>query len=89
MNRRIILSQRFIHHFQTRIFPHESLVAAYISSVDAFRTDPTVVGDHTLRGPLAGRRAFWMNNDYRVVYQAQGDDLLFLDIGTHAQVYQH
>ena len=39
-------------------------------------------------GSLTRCAAFWMNNEYRVVYQAQDNDFLLLDIGTYTQVYQ-
>ncbi len=88
MNRRIILSAQFVRHWKTRISPHESLVEAYRSSLEAFKTDPQLVDDHALEEPLQDRRAFWVNHDYRVVYKIKGDAYLLVDIGTHAQVYQ-
>ncbi len=61
---------------------------AYKASTQAFLQDPEFVGDHPLEEPLKDKRAFWMNNDYRVVYQVREDNILFVDIGTHEQVYQ-
>jgi len=56
--------------------------------LEAFKIDPQLVDDHALAEPLQDRRAFWVNNEYRVVYKRKGDDYLLVDIGTHAQVYQ-
>lgn len=88
MNRRIILSAQFVRHWKTRISPHEALVEDYRSSLEAFKADPASVHDHHLEEPLQDRRAFWVNNEYRVVYKIKGDASLLVDIGTHAQVYQ-
>lgn len=33
-------------------------------------------------------RAFSINNEYRVVYKEKKDVFVFLDVGTHEQVYQ-
>jgi len=78
----------FRHHFKERISPDESLVEAFQESVDAFFQEPTLVHDHALEEPMQNRRAFWINNAYRVVYRVKDDYLLFDDIGTHEQVYQ-
>lgn len=37
---------------------------------------------------MAGKRAFWITGDIRVVYRVRGDTVYFLDIGTHNQVYR-
>lgn len=43
---------------------------------------------HKLKGNLLGLRAFPVTGDYRVLYKIAGDeDIEFLDIGTHNQVY--
>jgi len=84
----IKFSLRFRRNFRSRISHNEQLVEAYQASTQAFLQDPELVGDHPLEEPLKDKRAFWMNNDYRMVYQVREDNLLFLDIGTHEQVYQ-
>lgn len=81
------LSSLFIRHFKQRISPKEQLVADYIESIRVFQTDPALVDDHALEGVLQGKRAFWMNDAYRVVYRRKGNEILLLDIGTHEQVY--
>lgn len=87
MKGRIIVSVQFRNHWKVRISPHEDLVEDYRTSLEAFKTDPRVVHDHALEEPMQDRRAFWINNKYRVVYKLQGDDVLLVDIGTHEQVY--
>ncbi len=78
----------FRRHFKERISLDESLVEAYQASVDAFFQNPETVDDHALKPPLKDRRAFSVNDDYRVVYRVKEDFLLFVDIGTHDQVYE-
>jgi len=45
------------------------------------------ISDHALTGKLKGLRAFSVGGDIRVVYQETDDHYLFLDIGSHNQVY--
>jgi addiction module RelE/StbE family toxin len=45
------------------------------------------LNDHPLTGKLRGLRAFSVGGDVRVVYQETNDRYLFLDIGSHNQVY--
>ncbi len=45
------------------------------------------INDHPLTGHLKGLRAFSVGGDVRVVYQETEDRYLFLDIGSHNQVY--
>lgn len=45
------------------------------------------INDHALTGDLQGRRAFSVTGDIRVVYIELEDKIIFLDIGSHNQVY--
>jgi addiction module RelE/StbE family toxin len=45
------------------------------------------INDHPLTGKLKGFRAFSVGGDVRVVYQEIEDCYLFLNIGSHNQVY--
>ncbi len=54
------------------------------------RNDP-LLADHPLTGRMQGLRSFSVTGDYRIVYRIEENDeivFLFLDIGTHAQVYR-
>ena len=37
---------------------------------------------------MEGQRAFSINEEYRVVYLEKTDEYIFLNVGTHAQVYR-
>jgi addiction module RelE/StbE family toxin len=52
---------------------------------DGVRREP--LNDHPLTGKLKGLRAFSVGGDVRVVYQEAENYYLFLDIGSHNQVY--
>lgn len=45
--------------------------------------------NHGLIGVLLGKRAISVTGDVRIIYEMEGDHLLvlFLDVGTHTQVY--
>lgn len=44
--------------------------------------------NHALHGDMSGRKAFSITGDYRVIYRiADHGTLVFLNIGTHNQVY--
>jgi len=45
------------------------------------------INDHRLTGKLKGLRAFSVGGDVRVVYQETEACYLWLDIGSHNQVY--
>jgi addiction module RelE/StbE family toxin len=47
----------------------------------------TPLNDHALTGDMQGRRAFSITGDIRVVYIELQDKIIFIDIGTHNQVY--
>jgi addiction module RelE/StbE family toxin len=87
MSGRIFYTAAFKRSFQARISHNEALVEDYSNSLDAFRVNPELVDDHELQEPMQDKRAFWVNNDYRVVYRVKEDDILFVDIGTHEQMY--
>ncbi|MEN9558683.1 MAG: hypothetical protein RL141_1052 [Candidatus Parcubacteria bacterium] len=60
-------------------------------AVGRFKDDPYDVRlkNHALLGSLVGRRAIWVTGDVRIIFvEHKGYTLvLFLDVGTHAQVY--
>lgn len=87
MKPRFKTTRKFDRHYEERISTNEKLVDEYVSSVALFFADPLFVGDHQLQGTMKDYRAFWINNDYRVVYQNRQGVYLFKDIGTHDQVY--
>ena len=45
------------------------------------------INDHMLTGDMQGRRAFSITGDIRVVYIEFEDKIIFIDIGSHNQLY--
>ncbi len=45
------------------------------------------LNDHPLAGDMQGRRAFSITGDIRAVYIELEDKIIFIDIGSHNQVY--
>ena len=72
-----------------RIRPSTKLCKQFDDCYEAFaqgqRNYPLY--DHALRDKLKGRRAFSVGNDIRVIYEETDEAYLFLDIGSHNQVY--
>jgi addiction module RelE/StbE family toxin len=79
----------FVKSFAKRVITNKKLKDQYELRVDMFiagqRTAP--INDHPLSGDLQGRRAFSITADVRVIYIELEDKIIFLDIGTHNQVY--
>ena len=85
----VIFHRNFEKHYKQRIEPQPKLVRQFSARYKLFlsgeRGKP--LDDHALSGSLQGRRAFSVANDIRVVYIELEDKIIFLDIGTHNQVY--
>ena len=46
--------------------------------------------DHSLKNNMKGKKAFSVTGDYRIIYEEEKDKeivFIFIDIGTHSQVY--
>lgn len=87
---RIKRSKEFKKHYKTRILSHKNLRKRYKERLELFvqsRKDP-VLQDHKLRGKFKGMSAFSITGDIRVIYYERGENyFVFLDIGSHAQIY--
>jgi addiction module RelE/StbE family toxin len=81
--------RQFEKNFRKRIAPDIKLLAQFDERVKLFiagvREAP--VNDHGLTGQLLGYRAFSVTGDVRVIYLETKTDIIFLDVGTHNQVY--
>lgn len=79
----------FEKHFRQRISPHTKLVYQFKERLALFMAGELgyPLHDHALTGKLAGKRAFSVAGDMRVVYIELEDSIVFLDIGSHNQVY--
>jgi len=86
----IKLGKTFDKQFKTRIHPNKNLVKMYKERVLLFvedRENPALK-DHELTGKLRGLKAFSITGDIRVIYvEREKGYFIFLDIGTHPQIY--
>ena len=82
-------SQTFEKHFKKRILPHDKIVRQFEKRLRLFMTNDRgyPLNDHPLTGKLVGKRAFSIAGDIRVIYVELADAYVFIDIGTHNQVY--
>jgi addiction module RelE/StbE family toxin len=80
----------FEKHFKQRISPNEKLRAQFKVRLTLFIASELghPLHDHALTGRLAGKRAFSIAGDIRVIYVELEDVIVFLDIGSHNQVYR-
>ncbi len=85
----IRLSKYFENSYKKRIAPNKNMRSAYMARVSAFqlgeRGQP--LNDHALKGKLKGKRAFSIAGDVRVIYEETEEVIIFLDVGSHNQVY--
>ena len=80
----------FEKHFKQRIGPNEKLRNQFKERLTLFVAGELdyPLHDHALTGKLAGKRAFSVAGDIRVIYVELEDTIVFLDIGSHNQVYR-
>lgn len=81
-------SSQFIRHYKERIATNDRLKQDFRESVDVFREDRAFVDDHALEDAMSGQRSFSVNEEYRVVYIERKEYYLFINVGTHEQVYR-
>jgi addiction module RelE/StbE family toxin len=79
----------FQKHFQSRIAPHKKLTQQFTARLELFINGEggRPLNDHLLKGSKQGLRAFSVSSDIRVIYTEDESEIIFLDIGTHNQVY--
>jgi len=89
MNKPVRFHKQFEKHYAKRILPNIKLSRQYDERYTQFVTGKRdyPLDDHQLTGKLVGKRAFSIATDIRVVYEETEDAILFLDVGTHNQVY--
>lgn len=90
MQKPIKRTKQFEKHFRLRITQNRKLRKQFEKRLELFITGELgpPLFSHSLTGSLAGKRAFSIGGDLRVVYQEFDDHYLFVDIGTHTQVYK-
>ena len=86
----IALSSSFKRAFKKRIAGNENAEARFWEKVEIFKIDPfdPKLRTHKLSGKLKDLWGFSIEYDLRVVlYFVDGHRAVFVDIGTHSEVY--
>lgn len=81
--------RNFEKSFKKRIGHNRKLRAQFAARLSLFYSGQRdyLLDDHALAGSLAGKRAFSITADVRVIYEEFPGEIILLDIGTHNQVY--
>lgn len=79
----------FKKHYALRIANNAKLNRKFEERVTLFINNPRsrLLNGHALQGSKLGLRAFSVTGDVRVVYKQYEDTCVFLDVGSHNQVY--
>ncbi len=86
----IVLTDQFKKNFKRRILRNSPLLTKYKERVVLFMQDMhnPLLHTHILKGKMREYRSFSITGDVRVIYiQQNKTTVLFIDVGTHAQVY--
>lgn len=84
-----LFASTFRKHFAKRIANVPMFRKKFDARLSFFLNNPNhpLLHDHPLKGDQSGRRSFSVTGDIRVIYKRTEDTIIFLDIGTHNQVY--
>lgn len=87
--KKIHFHKSFEKSFKRRILGNKKLKKRVEERVRLFKEDRNspLLKDHRLIGIFSKRRSFSVTGDVRIIYREEDDLFIFLDIGTHAQVY--
>ena len=86
----ITVSPNFKKIYSKRVKGNKNLEKRVFERIDLFQKDfkNKLLNNHCLVGKMKGLNSFSITGDIRVVYQWIDDEkVLFLDIGSHNQVY--
>lgn len=78
------------HHFEKQLARLEEPDQARVRTrVGLFVMDPfnPVLRNHALEGDFDGRRSIDIENDLRALYREEGEEAIFVAVGTHARLY--
>lgn len=87
---KIRFHSKFVKNYQRRIRSNKNLVIQVEERIEIFKNNPNdpVLKNHILKGSKSGYKSFSITGDIRIIYeQISSDEIVFLDIGSHNQVY--
>ncbi len=79
----------FKKNYKERVKNNPKLKPATINAINLFLHNPfdPSLRNHELRGKMKGKRSISITYDLRIVYIEKENYYMFLDIGTHNQIY--
>jgi mRNA-degrading endonuclease YafQ of YafQ-DinJ toxin-antitoxin module len=83
---RVTASSRFLRKAKKLREPRASLLRAALRRFAADPQDP-LLRTHKLKGQLADYWSFSVDDDLRVLFRWQADDVFLVNLGSHDQVY--
>lgn len=89
-NKPIYFDNVFERHYQKRILKNKKLHELYKEALTLFIQDSNhpQLHTHVLKGKMSSKKAFSVDDDCRVIYIEDEEKILFLDIGSHEEVYE-
>ncbi len=82
-------SRRFEGRFKRLSHDDKKAVLEVIENFIDHPREP-LLANHALRGTMSRQRSLSADHDLRIIFTVKGDyeEVLFLDVGTHADVYR-
>ncbi len=80
----------FSKKFRKRLVKHpEAVQKRFEQRIELFFTDPfhPILRNHSLQGTFDGYRSINITGDIRAVFKQGEHKILFVDIGTHSELY--
>ncbi len=87
---KITLDSSYLKSFKKRVRNNTKIALKTRQRIKLFIQNPQdpIIKDHQLTGGKKEFRAFWITGNIRIIYfPISKNEVLFIDIGTHNQVY--
>ena len=86
---KIAFSSSFKKAFKKKLKSNPQVEEVFWEKVDIFLSDPfdQRLRTHKLSGKLKNLWSFSLGYDYRVIFYFEGEQAIFIDIGSHDEVY--
>lgn len=86
---KIAFSSSFKKAFKKKLKSNPLVEEVFWEKVDIFLSDPfdQRLRTHKLSGKLKNLWSFSLGYDYRVIFYFEGEQAIFIDIGSHDEVY--
>lgn len=69
---------------------HQEIKDRFIERLKIFKKNKYnfVLNNHSLTGKLKGLRSINVSGDYRAIFEEKSEDIIFVAIGNHSQLYK-